>query len=150
MPSRHGELQALCEEPLDVVDDVLIAGVLLHRARLAEHVHQAAVGVAVGDQPGHLRIAAKRGDVVDERRAGIERGARDVRLCVSIEICAPVRAPASPSITGSTRRSSSSADTGAAPGRVDSPPTSRICGSLAREHPAMLHGGIGLEEHPAV
>ena len=44
---------------------------------------------------------------------------------VSMLIAAPVFA-ASPSMTGSTRRNSSSAVTGAAPGRVDSPPISRI------------------------
>src|SRR5688500_5707743 len=43
---------------------------------------------------------------------------------VSIEMSAS--SPARPSITGSTRRSSSSAPTGAAPGRVDSPPMSRM------------------------
>ncbi len=43
---------------------------------------------------------------------------------VSIETLWP--AAASASTTGSTRRSSSSSATGSAPGRVDSPPTSRI------------------------
>ncbi len=43
---------------------------------------------------------------------------------VSTETSRPT--PASPSMTGTTRRSSSSAATGSAPGRVDSPPTSRI------------------------
>src|SRR4051812_21934915 len=53
---------------------------------------------------------------------------------VSIDSCAPVAA--SPSITGRTRRSSSSAGTGSAPGRVDSPPMSRISApSAARRSP---------------
>ena len=45
---------------------------------------------------------------------------------VSIEICAVVPADASASITGTTRCSSSCSETGSAPGRVDSPPMSRI------------------------
>ena len=39
-------------------DDVLVAGVVLHRARLAAHVHEAEVGAGVGDDPGQLGIAA--------------------------------------------------------------------------------------------
>src|SRR5579863_2377719 len=46
-------------------------------------------------------------------------------LRVSMEITRPVAAR-SPSITGRTRRSSWSSGTGSAPGRVDSPPTSRM------------------------
>ena len=45
---------------------------------------------------------------------------------VSIEISHSLVSRASPSITGMTRAISSSAGTAAAPGRVDSPPTSRI------------------------
>src|SRR3954454_2153169 len=48
---------------------------------------------------------------------------------VSIESCAPVSR--SRSRTGTTRRRSSSASTGSAPGRVDSPPTSRIAAPSA-------------------
>ena len=49
-PGRHGGGEPLLEERLDVGDDVVVARVLLHRARLAEHVHQAAVEAAVGDE----------------------------------------------------------------------------------------------------
>src|SRR5690242_9073023 len=55
-------------------------------------------------------------------------------LEVSMEIGTAQRA-ASASITGSTRASSSSVDTSAAPGRVDSPPTSSMsapCSTIAR------------------
>src|SRR4051794_14364674 len=48
---------------------------------------------------------------------------------VSIESCAPVSRRRS--MTGTTRRRSSSASTGSAPGRVDSPPTSRIAAPSA-------------------
>ena len=50
---------------------------------------------------------------------------------VSIDSRAP--APASPSSTGTTRRSSSASVTGSAPGRVDSPPTSRIAAPCCDE-----------------
>ena len=49
----------------------------------------------------------------------------------SIEIWARAPRSISPSITGITRRSSSDSDTDAAPGRVDSPPTSRIAAPSA-------------------
>ena len=41
-------LQALGQERLDVVDDVVVVRVVLHRARLAEHVHEADVHAALG------------------------------------------------------------------------------------------------------
>src|ERR1035437_9995200 len=47
-------------------------------------------------------------------------------LDVSIEICAGVPSSTRPATTGTTRRSSSPSVTGSAPGRVDSPPMSRI------------------------
>ena len=70
-------------------------------------------------------------------------------LVVSIERRAPPSC-ASRSITGSTRRSSSSSPTGSAPGRVDSPPTSRMSAPSADEAQPVLHGGVGVEEQPAV
>ena len=51
-----GERDALLEEGADVVDDVVVAGVVLHRPRLAQHVHQAAVAPAVGHEAGHLGL----------------------------------------------------------------------------------------------
>ena len=54
------ELDALLEEGADVVDDVVVAGVVLHGARLAEHVHEAAVAAAIGDEAGELGIAGGR------------------------------------------------------------------------------------------
>ena len=115
-PGPHRERHALLEERLDVVHHVVVAGVVLHRARVAQHVHQAAVGAGAGHDAGHLGVAAQGGHVVDERRAGVERPRRDAALDVSIEIWAPAPRSISPSITGITRRSSSASGTGSAPG----------------------------------
>ena len=52
---RHGRLGALGQEALDLGDDVVVARIVLHRARLAEHVHQAQVGARAGDDRGHAR-----------------------------------------------------------------------------------------------
>ena len=49
----HGGLGALGQEALDLGDDVVVARIVLHRARLAEHVHQAQVGAGVGHDLGH-------------------------------------------------------------------------------------------------
>ncbi len=48
---RHGGAQSLLQERLDLGDDVVVARVFLHRARLALHVHQAEVGARLGDDP---------------------------------------------------------------------------------------------------
>ncbi len=80
---RHREAQALLEERLHILDHIVISRPThpaLHRARLAEHVHQAAVHAAVGDHRDHLRVGAQRADVVDDLDAGSDRGARDRRL----------------------------------------------------------------------
>ena len=88
---------------------------------------------ALRDQRGHPGVGAKGGDVVDEARAGVERRRATATFEVSIETVAPMPAPTSPSITGITRRSSSSAATAPAPGRVDSPPTSTIAAARGSE-----------------
>ncbi len=78
---RHGERQALVQERLDLVHHVpAVAGFALHRAGLAEHVHQAALDPAGGHQPGHLGIRPQGADVVDDRGPGLDRGGRDRRL----------------------------------------------------------------------
>jgi hypothetical protein len=65
-------LHPLGQERLDLRHHVLVARVGLHRARLAEHVHQAAVEAAVGDEAGEFRIS-QRGHVADERRRRLAR-----------------------------------------------------------------------------
>ena len=77
----------------------------------------------VGDDLGHVRIGQAAGDVVDERRAGVERG-RGHR--------GPGRVDAGRDAVGgefdgspaTTRAHSVAASIRSAPGRVDSPPTS--------------------------
>ena len=70
-------------------------------------------------------------------------------LDVSMEISAEVRSR-NFAITGNTRANSSSAETGAAPGRVDSPPTSMICRALRRHADTVLDGFLGREKLAAV
>jgi hypothetical protein len=72
--------QPLLEERDHLGDDVVIARVVLHRPRFAEHVHEAEVSVAVGDHPGHIGVAPERGDVVDHHRPLLERPAGNRRL----------------------------------------------------------------------
>jgi hypothetical protein len=119
MPGRDGEGDALLQEGPHVVDHVAVARVVLHGARLAEHVHQAALAARLGDHGRHLRIAAQRGDVVDEARPGGQRraGHRGLR---GVDAQGGGRSAASASTTGRTRRSSSSCGTGvgARPGRL--------------------------------
>ena len=61
------ERGALLQEGADVVDDVVVARVVLHRARLAQHVHEAAVAAASATRPASSGSCAEGGDVVDER-----------------------------------------------------------------------------------
>ena len=89
------------------------------------HVHADVAGAGFGHDPPHRVVRPVGSHVVDDARPGGQRGAGDAGLMVSIEIGTRTRA-ASCSITGSTRRNSSASATGKAPGRVDSPPTSRI------------------------
>ena len=143
------ERHPVLEERLHVGDDVVVARVVLHRARLAEHVHQAAVRAALRDQGGELRRGAKGGDVVDVGRAGVqgrpghlELGRVDGDLRAEVARCA--------SITGTTRRSSSSSETGSAYGRVDSPPTSTMSAPSATRSRACSTARVGVEPLPAV
>ena len=45
-----GESEPLLEESLDLGDDVLVAGVFLHRPGLALHVHETDIDFGVGDE----------------------------------------------------------------------------------------------------
>ena len=70
-------------------------------------------------------------------------------LVVSTERRAPTREARS-SITGTTLRSSSSRSTGAAPGRVDSPPTSRISApSAASSSPCSTAASLSRNSPPS-
>ena len=128
------EAEPLLEERLDLGDDVVVARVALHRARVAEHVHQAAARrrprrprSAISGSPRSavtsltiVAPAAERG-----RGDGGLRGVdRDPRLGARRR-----PAPRSPAAPGAAPRPR---DTGSAPGRVDSPPMSRIAAPSAR------------------
>ena len=52
---RDRDLDPLGEERSDLVDDVLVGRVDLHRPRVPLHVHQDQAGAAVGAEPGDLR-----------------------------------------------------------------------------------------------
>ena len=120
---RDRSFHPLGEERPDVVDDVVVAGVVLHRARVPEHVHQDHFAAALGAEAGQVRIGPQGGYVVDPARAGVERRLGDRRLRgVDRDRDADADQPVD---TGRTRRRSSSAPTASAPGRVDSPPMSR-------------------------
>src|SRR5918992_899983 len=67
-------------------------------------------------------------------------------LVVSIETRPP--AAARPSTTGSTRSSSSASGTGSAPGRVDSPPTSRIAAPSSRSRSPCSTAACGSRKRP--
>ena len=51
---------------------VLVAGLPLHGLRFALHVHQDHGASSIGHHRGHAGIAAERGNVVDDARAGFE------------------------------------------------------------------------------
>ena len=91
------ELEPLGQEPLDVRDDVVVDRIVLHRARLALHVHETEVTAGIGDDAGEVGVAAERGHVVDELDAELERSARDDGLGGVGQAGAPVE------LTGSVR-----------------------------------------------
>ena len=79
----NGCLEAFLEEPCDLIDDVVVSRLDLHRARLPLHVHETNVRFRVRDDPGQQRIATERGDVVDEHDSELERPSGDLGLrCV--------------------------------------------------------------------
>ena len=120
-PRCHRDRQPILEKPRHLADDVVVARLDLHRARLALHVHEADVRAGIGDHAGERRVGPQRGDVVDERDAELERPARDLGLRGVDRDGQAARAPRAPAAPAAAPRR---ADTGSAPGRVDSPPMS--------------------------
>ena len=151
-PASTAAASAILEEARHVVDDVVVARIVLHRPRVvAEHVHQAQADAGVGHDPGHVRVVAQRRDVVDERGARRRRAARaTAALRVSIEIVTPSRD--SSSTTPSTRRSSSAGvdRLGSGPGRlaadVDDRRTGRELLETARDRDARVAGIAAVRE----
>ena len=102
------------------LDDVVVARLGLHRARLSLHVHEADVRARVGDDARELRVAAQRGDVVHERAPSSSARRATSAFDVSIETGGPTQ----PLQDRHDAASSSARRRRSAPGRVDSPPTS--------------------------
>ena len=127
-----GVLEALDEERLDVVDDVVVVRVVLHRARLAEHVHEADVHAPLGAQAGEIGVVAQRGDVVDDVGAGVDRRARRPTPSSCRSTAAP-RRPAGPRTRARRGAAARRRGRGSRPGRVDSPPMSRMPAPSAHE-----------------
>jgi hypothetical protein len=75
-----GESQSFLEEGGDLGHNVVVGRILLHRTRLALHVHQAEVGAGLGDDLRQLRVGSERGYVVDELGVELERTAGDLGL----------------------------------------------------------------------
>ena len=123
----------------DLVDDVVVVG-----APAAWWPASPCMCMATQPTPSSAATSPqRRRDVVDQRGAGCDGGARDLGLggCRSRRRTSP----ASASITGSTRRSSSSSGTGSAPGRVDSPPTSSDRRALVDQTMPVRDRRVGLE-----
>ena len=79
-PGSRREVEPLLEERLHVGYDVVVARIVLHRPRLAEHVHEAEADIGIGHDSRQLGIAPESGDVVHEHRPGRDRAARHLRL----------------------------------------------------------------------
>ena len=135
-PGRRGSRAPRRPRRRSAGSTCMVRGVALH-----VHRHPADAGVG-GD------LAQRGRHVVDERGAGGDGrvGRRRRGGCRS----RPARAAPAASTTGSTRRCSSAGSTGAAPGRVDSPPTSIDSRPLRPPGQAMGDGGVGVEEAAAV
>ena len=73
-------VDAFDQEPGDLVHDVVVRRLVLHRPRLTLHVHQHDPDAAVGDDVEQLGVDAPRGDVVDDGRTGIHGCHRDCGL----------------------------------------------------------------------
>ena len=131
-------------------DDVVVVRVALHRAR----ARPACASRRSRRRPRRRRRACRGrragGDVVDDRRAGLERGARrrppsgvdaDGHRAVGGERLDDGEHPAQLLVGSST---------GSAPGRVDSPPTSSSVGTRRDQLAAVRDGRVGIEEAAAV
>ena len=100
--------------------------------------------------PEQVGVVAAGGDVVDDRRAGFERGRGDRGLRgVDADRDRGVGGER-PDHRDDPARLSSSAATGAAPGRVDSPPTSSTAAPAVAQREAVRDRGVRVEVAPAV
>ena len=79
-PGCDGESQALFEECRHFRDDVVIARVSLHRARLTLHVHQTEIRAALCHDGGQPDVSPQRRDVVDELGTELDRPTGNLAL----------------------------------------------------------------------
>ena len=77
---RDERVAPLAQILADFRNDVGVGRVVLHRLRRALHVHRANAGRRIDGDLHHFRIAFQAGDVVDDFRAGLDRGAGNRRL----------------------------------------------------------------------
>ena len=150
MPAVRAAASRSHEEVADLAHHVVVVRVLLHRARLTLHVHRDVARAGVRDDAEQVGIVAPGGDVVDDRRAGFERAGRDRWPSSCRRSPAPTSSAARARMTGTTRAASSSAETGAAPGRVDSPPTSSTAAPSSRSAIPCAIAASGIEVEPTV
>jgi hypothetical protein len=78
-PGELGRLDPLPEILMHLADDVVVLRGLLHRRRIAPHVHQDDGGIATANDLEHRRIGAAR-HVVHDRGAGVQGLGSDARL----------------------------------------------------------------------
>ena len=69
---RDRERHPLLQERGDLLRDIVVARLLLHRPRLALHVHEAEIRAGGGHDVSDLGIVAERRHVVDEDCAALE------------------------------------------------------------------------------
>ena len=130
--------------------DIAVFGVRIHVAGPAAHVHEDHGRRPPGHQRAQLGIVLKPADVVDDGRALVERlCARPPPCrCRSKTGCRP--SPPARAAPAEAARSRSAAPTGAAPGRVDSAPTSITSAPAAAMACAMSRAfaGSARRRHP--
>ena len=78
-PRELGRLDPLAEVLVHLTHDVVVPWSLLHRLRVALHVHQDEGGLPLADHVEHLRIDSAR-DVVHDRGSGVQCRGRHVGL----------------------------------------------------------------------
>ena len=125
-PGRERELDPLGEERPDVVDDVVVARVLLHRPRVALHVHQHDLAAALGAQRRQLGVARSAVTSLTIAAPASSAASATAAFEVSIETRGAVAAGEALDHRHDPPQLLVGAETSAAPGRVDSPPTSSM------------------------
>ena len=72
MPLALGPVDSSRQEIVNLGDDIIIAGVELHRGRSSLHVHEDDACTRLGGDASHFRVGRQRGDVVDDDGPGLD------------------------------------------------------------------------------